>query len=56
MDDEAGRGNPAGFFVSGGNFASLPDGPKIMLAFAMRLGRPERLRVLVMFSKDCRER
>ncbi|MEQ8267093.1 MAG: TrkH family potassium uptake protein [Parvibaculum sp.] len=39
-----------------GNFASLPDGPKIILAFAMLLGRLELLTVLVMFSKDYWER
>jgi trk system potassium uptake protein TrkH len=35
-----------------GNFANLPDGPKLILAFAMLLGRLELLTVLVMFSKD----
>lgn len=35
-----------------GNFASLPDGAKIIMAFAMLLGRLELLTVLVMFSKD----
>ncbi|MDP1625745.1 TrkH family potassium uptake protein [Parvibaculum sp.] len=35
-----------------GNFASLPDGPKLILSFAMLLGRLELLTVLVMFSKD----
>lgn len=39
-----------------GNFASLPDGPKLILAFAMLLGRLELLTVLVMFSKDYWER
>lgn len=35
-----------------GNFANIPDGPKLILAFAMLLGRLELLTVLVMFSKD----
>ncbi len=39
-----------------GNFATLPDGPKLILAFAMLLGRLELLTVLVMFSKDYWER
>lgn len=39
-----------------GNFATLPDGPKLIMAFAMLLGRLELLTVLVMFSKDYWER
>jgi trk system potassium uptake protein TrkH len=39
-----------------GNFATLPDGPKLILAFAMLLGRLELLTILVMFSKDFWER
>jgi trk system potassium uptake protein TrkH len=39
-----------------GNFAGLPDGPKLILAFAMLLGRLELLTVLVMFSRDYWER
>ncbi|WP_421860460.1 TrkH family potassium uptake protein [Parvibaculum sp.] len=39
-----------------GNFSSLPDGPKLIMAFAMLLGRLELLTVLVMFSKDYWER
>ncbi|MDZ4382041.1 MAG: TrkH family potassium uptake protein [Parvibaculum sp.] len=39
-----------------GNFASLPDGPKLILSFAMLLGRLELLTILVMFSKDYWER
>lgn len=39
-----------------GNFATLPDGPKLILAFAMLLGRLELLTILVMFSKDYWER
>lgn len=39
-----------------GNFASLPDGPKLIMAFAMLLGRLELLTILVMFSKDYWER
>lgn len=35
-----------------GNFSNLPDGPKIILSFAMLLGRLELLTILVMFSKD----
>lgn len=39
-----------------GTFAHLPDGPKLILAFAMLLGRLELLTVLVMFSRDYWER
>ena len=39
-----------------GNFSSLPDGAKIVMALAMLLGRLELLTVLVMFSKDYWER
>lgn len=39
-----------------GNFATLPDGPKLILSFAMLLGRLELLTILVMFSKDYWER
>lgn len=35
-----------------GNFSTLPDGAKIVLALAMLLGRLELLTVLVMFTKD----
>lgn len=35
-----------------GNFAGIPDVPKLIMAFAMLLGRLELLTVLVMFSKD----
>jgi trk system potassium uptake protein TrkH len=32
------------------NFASLPDGAKLLLAFAMMLGRLELFTVLMMFN------
>jgi trk system potassium uptake protein len=35
-----------------GNFASLPDGAKILLSVAMLLGRLEFFTVLVVFSRD----
>jgi trk system potassium uptake protein TrkH len=35
-----------------GNFASLPDGAKILLGIAMLLGRLEFFTVLVIFSRD----
>lgn len=35
-----------------GNFTSLPDGAKVLLAFAMILGRLEFFTVLVVFSRD----
>lgn len=39
-----------------GNFATLPDGAKWILAIGMLLGRLELLTILVMFSKDYWER